>query len=229
MAGDMGTTELEVRQSEFSYLATLESPVFDVLCRGGQLYGAIFAGLNRFGVKLQDLKVESASLNPADISVACYLLDRGSVIRYRLDRVEVWSTHLRVGGESLGRLIEDAVRVLRDASQAARVGTHTLSLGIHGLLVNTTIEAWLAGYVSKTPRGAFSFNPSGVSFSCEWPGAEGESSVVLERSLTVPIGVSFRGTSVHPGRLSELEVFQRATDFFEKATASLGIKLKGGP
>ncbi|MBI3079056.1 MAG: hypothetical protein HYY85_19055 [Deltaproteobacteria bacterium] len=54
MTPSSGSVGLEVRQSDFSYLASLEAPVFDVLGTGGQLYAAIYAGLGQFRVKLQD-------------------------------------------------------------------------------------------------------------------------------------------------------------------------------
>ena len=222
-------TDFHVRQSEFSYLASLESPAFDVLGTGGQLYGAIYKGLGRFRVKLGDIKQESPTLNPADLSVACYLLDRWTVIRYRLERVEVWSTNPRALGEqALADLIEDALSVLRAASHTARVATHTLGLGVHGLLSQGTIADQLAAYVPNAPEGIPPFRPSGVSFYCQWPEGQGESSVVLEHSLVVQNGMFIRGTSVHQGNLPERKAFERAAEFFQSAIMRLGLKLDWG-
>lgn len=220
-------TGLEVRHSEFSYLASLESPAFEVLGTGGQLYAGIYAGLARFRVKLADIRLESQSANPADISVVCSLLDLGALIRYRLDRVEVWSVSARLAADAtLVGLIEDAVRVVREVSRGARIATHTLSLAIHGMLTEGTIAERLAAYIARTPEATPPFRAGGVSFSCEWPEGGGESSVVLERSLTVPDGAFVRLTSVHPGRLSERESYQRATEFFQRALAHLDIELR---
>ncbi len=225
MALGAGVSGFEVRQSEFSYLASFEMPVFDVLGTGGQLYAAIYAGFARFRVKLQDIKVESLTLNPADISVVCSLLGLGALVRYRLDRVEVWSTTPRGFDDAgLAELIEDALRVVRDASRTSRVAAHTLSLGLHGVLTEGTIAARLAAYVQRTPEGTPPLRPSGVSFSCEWPEGEGESAIVLERSVTVPDGAFLRVTSVHPGKLPEREAYQRAADFFQEAIARLHLK-----
>lgn len=227
MASDAGEIGLQVRQSEFSYIASLVAPAFDVLAVPGQLFGAIYSGLAPFGVKLTEIKVETPSLNPGDISVACFMLDRGSVIRYRLDRVEVWSTNPRAfGEEGLAQLIEGALRVLQQASGVARVATHTLSLAFHGLFTQGKVADRLALYVSRGPANGLRFRPSGVSFSCELPEGQGEGSIVLERSLIVPEGAFLRGTSVHPGKLSEREAFQSAAKFFVEATGALSIKLQ---
>ena len=225
VAPGAGVSGFEVRQSEFSYLASLEAPVFDMLGTGGQLYAAIYAGLAQFRVKLQDIKVESPTMNPADISVVCSLLNLGALVRYRLDRVEVWSTSPQGFADAgLAELIEYALRVVREASRTARVAGHTLSLGVHGLLTEDTITARLAAYVPRTPEGTPPFRPGGVSFSCEWPEGEGESSIVLERSAIVPDGAFLRVTSLLPGKLPGREAYQRAADFFQTAMAGLNLK-----
>lgn len=226
MAPGPEVSSFEIRHSEFSYLASLDAPVFHILGTGGQLYAAIYAGLARFRVKLQDIKVESLTPNPADISVVCSLLDLGALVRYRLDRVEVWSTSpLGFGDPRLAELIEEALRAGREVSPTAKVATHTLSLGVHGVLTEGSIPARLVAYVPITPEGSPPFRPTGVSFLCQWPEGEGESSIVLERSVIVPDGAFLRVTSVYPGKLLEHQAYQRAADFFQAAMARLNLKL----
>jgi len=216
-------TGFEVRQSELSYLASFDVPVFDVLGKGGQLYAAIYSGLAQFRVKLQDIKLESLTQNPADISVACYLLHLGTLVRFRLDRVEVSSTSSRGFADStLVVLIENALRVINESSPTARVATHTLSLAVHGSLPGGSVADKLAAYIANVSGGSPFFRPGGVSFSCDW--GEGESSVVLERSAVVPEGVFLRVTSMLPGKLSGREACQLAADFLQTAMAKLNFK-----
>jgi hypothetical protein len=220
---------LEIRQSEFTYSASLRAPVFEILGTGGKLFAAIYAGLSRFRVKLQDIKVENLTWNPSDISVICSLVDLGALVRYRLDRVEVWSTSLLGFGEPrLLELVEDALRAGRDVSPTAEVAVHTFSLGIHGLPAEGDVEKWLAAYVSRPPDGTPPFRLGGVSFFCEWPEGESESSFVLERSVMVPAGAFLRVTSVHSGRLPEREAYKRAANFFETLMTRFNIRLLRG-
>jgi len=229
VASSVGLGGLEIRQSEFSYSASLGAPAFEVLGTGGKLFAAIYAGLSRFRVKLQDIKVENLTSNPSDISVICSLLDLGALVRYRLDRVEVWSTSsLGFGDPRLPELIEDALRAWRDVSPTAQAAVHTFSLGVHGALTEGTIATWLAAYVSRAPDGTPPFRPGGVSFFCEWPEGEGESSFVLERSLIVPGGAFLRVTSVHSGKLQEREAYKRAANFFETLMTRFNLRLLRG-
>lgn len=226
MASSVGVSGLEIHQSEFSYSASLVAPIFEILGTGGKLFAAIYAGLSRFRVKLQDIKVENLTWNPSDISVICSLLDLGALVRYRLDRVEVWSTSsLGFGEPRLSELIEDALRAGREVSSTAQVAVHTFSLGVHGLLTAGTVPMWLAAYVSKAPDGTPPFHPGGVSFFYEWPEGESEGSFVLERSLIVPGGAFLRVTSVHSGKLPECEAYKRAANFFETVMTRFNLKL----
>ena len=229
MTSSVGLGGLEIRQSEFSYSASLSAPVFEILGTGGKLFAAIYAGLSRFRVKLQDIKVENLTWNPSDISVICSLVDLGALVRYRLDRVEVWSTSLLgFGDPRLLELVEDALRAVRDVSPTTQVAVHTFSLGVHGLLAEGDVEKWLSAYVSRAPDGTPPFRPGGVSFFCEWPEGESESSFVLERSVMIPAGAFLRVTSVHAGKLPEREAYKRAANLFETLMTRFNLRLLRG-
>ena len=89
MSSDL--TPVEVRQADLAYYAVLEPPPFALGGHWVELQSAMYTHLRRFNVRLSDIKVESTTANPGDLSIACWMDKYVALARYRLDRVEVLS------------------------------------------------------------------------------------------------------------------------------------------
>lgn len=222
-------TPFEVRQTELAYHASLEPPVFDLGARWVELQTAIYTHLGRFKLRLADIKVEGATSNPGDVSVACWILNYGAVVRYRLDRVEAWSNSPRLAEDTAltGEIVNEAMQVLRIASPNAKIVMHSVNVALHGIVAEET-AARVASYVTRTPDGSPSLIPSGVSFLCEFPSGEGQGSIVLERSALIPGGMFLRITSEHAGFVSETEAMNRSIEFFQSSAGRLGLDIIWG-
>lgn len=216
---------LEVQQTELSYWATLEPPAFDLPAQWVQLQAAVHSRFAPFKLRLADIKVESATANPADVSIACWMLNYGAVVRFRLDRLEAWSNSGRlVEDPTLAQdIVEQAMAVVRALSPSARVAAHNITIAIHGSLVGDTQAGRVAAYVTGRPGGTPPAVPTGVSFQCEFPAGEGQGSIVFERSGLVSEGGFLRIMSEHAGTLSERDALSRGIEFFQASARRLGM------
>ncbi len=222
--------KFEVRQADLAYTANLDPPSFDLFARWVEFQDAVYSRFSRFQLRLADIKLESTSNNPADLSVACWILNYGALIRYRLDRVEARSNRARVSEDAAlaTDIVEQAMEVLRAVNPNARVAMHTVTVAIHGLLLGDSPTARVATYVTATPKGTPAFVPDGVSFLCEFPSGDGRGSIVLERSGSVTGGAFLRVVSEHAGLLAEREVLGRGIDFFQTSVKRLSLEVVWG-
>lgn len=224
-------TPVEVRQTDLAYYAALESPAFALGGRWVELQSAIHAHLRRFQLRLSDIKVESPTANPGDLSIVCWMFNYGAVARYRLDRVEVWSNNPRLAADTglVKDMVVQTMDVLRSVSPDSRVTVHSVNATIHGAFPGQgEVAARVASYVTKRPDGPPLLTPSGVSFLSEFPSGQGQGSIILEQSTLVPGGAFLRVMSEHVGSLSESEALDRATEFFQAATGRLGLDVVWG-
>ena len=225
-----GLTKFEVRQSDLIYSATLDPPVFDFPARWVEMEAAMYARFSPYKLRLPDIKVESTSNNPSDLCIACWVFALGAVVRYRLDRLEIWSNSLQLAADETlaSDFVQQAMEVLRAASSDPHVVLYSLSLALHGVLLGETHAAKLAAYVTKAPQGEPVLTPSGVSFLSNLPPGDGRGSIVIESSLVVPEGTFLKVTSEHAGALSEREALAQGAAFFRTATSRIGLDVSWG-
>jgi hypothetical protein len=190
------------------------------------LEAAAFAHLSAFGLRLVDIKVESRSADPAEHCLACWLLDLGSVVRFRLDRVEVWSggAKLLLDASLAARVASEALEAVQAVSQLCLVSSHSITTTLQGVLADGELAATLANYFRAVPDGEPRLVPAGISFA--WPGTttEGErGSIVLEPSASIAGAAFLRVSSEHPGSLAVADALERARLFFAGSLARLGF------
>jgi len=223
---------VQVRQTDLSYYAALEPPAFALGARWVDLQAAMYTRLEQFKLRLTDIKVESTTANPGDLSVVCWMFNYGALARFRLDRVEVWSNNTRVAADPglVKRMVVQTTGVLRSVSPDSHVTMHTLTVTIHGALPSLIeLGAHIASYVTRRPEGPPTLAPNGVSFLCEFGSGQGQGSVILEQSVVVPGGAHLRVMSQYPGSISEGEVVDRAFDFLQTAAARIRLAVVWGP
>lgn len=175
MSSDL--TPVEVRQTDLAYHAVLEPPPFALGGHWVELQSAMYTHLRRFNVRLSDIKVESTTANPGDLSIASWIDKYVALARYRLDRVEILSSNPRLPANTA--LVKDIVvqtmEVLRSVSPDTSVTVHSVNATIHGTLPGQCeVAARIASYVTKRPNGLPPLTPSGVSFLCEFPLVKGK-------------------------------------------------------
>jgi hypothetical protein len=226
----MGTVRLQVRQVDMGYHAIVEPPAFDLGARWVDLQSAIYSRLKPFNLRLPDIKIESSSSNPADISIVCWVLSYAALVRFRLDKVEFWSNSTRLAANSAlaTDVAEQAVEILHIASPEARVASHSLTVALHGEPQGKTPDDFITDFLRATPPGTPELRPSGVSFAGELPTKNGAGSIVLERSAQVSEGVFLRISSEHAGSLTTREALGQGIEFIQESLKRLGFEADWG-
>lgn len=179
---------------------------------------------------MRGIRVEQPLGSPADAQLTCTISRLSLLLRYRVDRIEVWTDALELlGEEQLRATLVAAIAVLRDVALAApAIATHTFNVAVHGMLSGSSLDEQLRRWVPASPSGEPAFDPIGVSFGCQRSAAEGEGSLVLERSASVPGGAFLRMTSVHAGRIGEEDAFRAAWKFFDETADRFGLEIARG-
>jgi hypothetical protein len=211
---------LDVIRSDLRYEATLAPPAFDLLL-GGKAFGLVYNALEPLGLRLEDMRVEGQQ--PTEQALSCYLSAWRTLVRYRFDRIEVLGRPSEVGIETLFRLIEVAVGVVRSTSQT-KIEEHTFNIGVHGRLGVGSVEDQLARHVSAKQADKLLVAPSTITFRVASESASGFAS--LERSLSVKDAAFLQVVGVQPGTLDERAACEQALGFFRAAAAALGLRVR---
>lgn len=222
--------KIHARHVDLAYSANLEPPAFDLAVRWVELQSAIYSHFSPYKLRLTDIKVESSGPNPADISIACWMLSYGLSVRFRLDKVEVWSNSARLATDTTlaSDIVEHAVEALRASSPDARIHSHSLIVALHGAVEKPSQAVRVTDFVTKTPPGTPDMTASGVSFLCQLPSGNGVGSIIFEPSGRVQDGTFIRISSEQAGSLSVRDAFGKAIEFFQAAVERLGFDVIWG-
>ena len=219
--------KLQARHLDLVYSAHLEPPAFDLAARWVELQSALYSHFSPYKLRLTDMKVESSGPNPADIAIACWMLSYGLSVRFRLDKVEVWSNSTRLVTDKtlVSDLVQHAMEALRAASPEARIHTHSLVVALHGAHEKPSPVVRVTEFVTKTPPGAPELSASGVSFFCQLPSGNGVGSIILEHSGLVQDGTFIRISSEQAGSVPVRDALGKAIEFFQAAVERLGFEM----
>jgi len=218
-------TPMAVRQVEAAFHATLRPPAFQFGERWADFQGAIFARLSPFGLRLGDIKVETPTGNPADFSVACWILGFSAAVRYRFDRIEVWTNSLPLLSDldRAGNVVTAAVSVAQDLNGGASLAGRSVVIGVHVQPPADFVRLTLSRLVPQVPKGSPVLTPSGMAFSCDI--ADGTASIIIEGSNQLPEGLFLRVTAEYNRSVSEVDVLSRTSKFIEELTPRIGVDL----
>ena len=83
-----------VSRSDVTFEASYQRPEFGLFREDAGLFTRLVSRLSSYGLKLSDMKVERGSGTLAEIHLFFYLLDYLLTVRVRLDRAEIYCSHL---------------------------------------------------------------------------------------------------------------------------------------
>jgi hypothetical protein len=217
--------ELGARQVEASLRVTLDPPAFGLLNRWQDLQALAFSHLSRFGLRIEDIKNETTSPNPADACVACWLQSHRVVVKYRLDRVELLSNAVpRADGAPTTGIVDEALQVLRVLCPEVQVAATSISVAIHGLAEGGA-DARLRPYLAIRHDGEAAIEVSGISLSRRYGPRGSKGVVVLERSVLIDGGVFLRVTTDFDGTVPAPEAIPEAIKFFQESASLFGLEV----
>ncbi len=205
-------------QSEFV------EPAFDIFQNPSSL-GALFSGLSKYGLRLNDLRLETAG-TLGDFSVLGYLFSFAVSVRIRLDRIEIQCMNLKqVGATTLDHVVVDAFKAVKLARPSLAFKTHVLGLNLHGSLEGVTTLEFLSKYAAAGPDGIGPRIGNGVVFYFGPEGPRLTSSLTLDLSIHVPDGLFLRVHSTWDGqKLEAMELPIGARGYVASVLKSLELE-----
>jgi hypothetical protein len=217
---------LDVKRGEFLYTGTFAAPAFATLPSEARIYGAIYGRFSPLGAGLTDIRMDGPAWSPGDVSISCSLHSTNVLVRYRLDRLEVWWGGL--GAADIPTVVEAAYGALHDVSPDSNVRASLLHTTFHGEPREGDVGAWLQAHVPRPiDESDLRFMPNGVSFSAIVD-PSGTGYVLVERSLLIQRGAFVRVTCEFPGEVPPRTACDRTAAFISTALARFGITMRGG-
>jgi hypothetical protein len=219
--------QLSVQQQEFVYVATFDRPMFEFAARWIELQATLLDRLAPFGLNLAGIKNESTSSAAADFVLAAWLLDTNSIVRYRLDRIEVWSNRPQPTRDpgAVGAFCAAAVGVQRDLASSKRITRQSVTLALHGALADGDSRGLVSRYVGQVPRGIAGIRASGASFVCDLEAGEGRANWVLEQSAVVADGLFMRAVVERQDPAVPEQVVGEALELIQRQARGFGLSL----
>jgi hypothetical protein len=201
--------KLLVKQSDASFEAHFVAPAFALLSplAPGLLHQNMLLGLKKYGLALNDVRVEAGIPNLAGANATYALNICNAFVRVWLNRLEVTFLDLtRVRDE--GQRLEIAVAALNAVQhtvQDIQIETYTATFTMHGLLSDAEIAQFLAQHVPNVPEGIGMVVGKGVVY---YLGPEAErrlASLVIDMSAVFSEALFVKVSAICDGTKLSLE------------------------
>lgn len=221
------STTFQVEKGDLLFEASFEGPDFAFFQDTAGLLRHLFQRLERYGLRLNDLRVERGTGSVAEFHVLCYLFNYWMTIRVRVDRAEVMCANLpKEDVETLKAVILDVLTAIRDHRPNLTYRAFGLAVGLHGRPEGMASKDYLSRFVSSVPKNLGPLTTNGVVF---YFGPDAErllSALTVDASALVSNGVYLRlqgtwdGKRVAPEALPDL-----ADQFLRQSVECLGLRL----
>jgi hypothetical protein len=216
-----------VSRSDLTIEAGYQRPQVTLFRDTARLAERLFERLTPHGIKLSDIKVERGSGSLGDLQLICYLFDYLVTIRVRIDRAEIYCSHLTEDNRkqvlSAGA---DTLVAVREAI-GSDYRAYAAALSLHGTLENQTARAFVGKLITPTPAQLGPLTGNGVAYYLS-PTIDGRisGSLTLDVSSLVPDGLFARPLATWDASRVTLEQLPvRAEDFVRQALGAFGLEL----
>lgn len=218
----------DVSKADLAFEAGLGRAEFALFRDIHGLLTHVFTRLEPHGLRLTDMRTESGAGTAADFHVLCYLFNLWMTVRIRLDRIEVFCSELpQEYVQRIMAAIVDTLAAVRDHFPDLSFRSHTLSVGLHGLLQGRPVREYLSQFVGNVPSGLGAMIGNGAVF---YFGPEGErllSSVTVDMSAVIADALYTRAHVVWDAQKVSIEVFPALGEgFVREALSRLGLELQ---
>ena len=197
--------DLKIERVDLTYKSNFADPQFSLLSAPRVLH-FLFVKLKEFGVRSSDLKMEGNISNLPEFSITCTLPGLNSVLRIRVDALELNAFAPAVANTPpVSKIAGAALAALKDIGGAAFSGTllHEVVWAAHGTPSVPAMD-YLRGFLSPNVPAP----PSGLAFTLNPDQSVGRQSanVAVALSAVVPKGLYLQINAGYDGRLSTEEV-----------------------
>jgi hypothetical protein len=219
--------KVEVAKFDLAFEAGFPRPEFALFQNTALLLDRLHRRLERYGVKLTDIRVERGAGSIGDHHILLYLFDYWMTVRVRVDRVEVNCSSLPENlVESFRAAIVDVLQALKECTPDLSFRAFAVAVGIHARLEGQQPRDYLARFVTNTPTNLGPATGSGVIF---YFGPEGDrvlAALTADLSTLVPDALFVRVHSVwDAARVGPEALTGLAESFVRQAIDRLGLEL----
>lgn len=209
--------KLLVKQSDAFFEARFSSPAFALLSplAPGLLHHNMLLELGKYGLTLNDIRVEAGMPNLAGANATYTLNLYNAFVRVWLNRLEVVFVDLtRVHNEEQRlAMARAALNAVQQTAHDIQMENYTATLSMHGMLADTDISQFLAQHVPHDPDGIGMVIGRGVVY---YLGPEAErhlASLVIDVSAVLSEALFVKASAIYDGtKLSQEHGFSMAQD-----------------
>jgi hypothetical protein len=216
---------LKPLRSEVQYHGIFAAPAFSLLSRSATLLENILKHLGKYGANLNSIAVDSLVPNA---NVACSLVDLGTIVRIRLDRLEISFVRFHhVGEPTAKQIFLDSYAALQKTPDVPGFTEHLLNVHLYAEIVNGSYIDIIQRYV-KTPEVLGENVEAGVVFYLPGDQSQGErqGSIVIDRLVGQGRGMDLRiNLSLDARAVAAEDVSERIDNFVNRQIERLGFTL----
>jgi len=219
------TVKFVVSRSDATFEAGYQQPQFTLFRDDAGLFARLVSRLSSYGLKLSDMKMERGSGTFGEIHLFFYLLEYVLTVRIRLDRVEIFCSHLTE--ENKKRVVAATIDTLDCIREniGGQYRAYALSMNIHGLLENQSARAFLSKLIVAPPADAGSVTGNAVAYYFAPIDDRIASSLTFDVSATTADGLYARPQATwDASRFPVTELADKAETFVRRTLSSFGIE-----
>lgn len=154
-----------VAQGDITVVGTFAEPAFSALRDLTPLYKALYDSLNRFGLRLADMRVVTGIGNLAEAHLFCSLPNVATNIRVLVDKVEVVCfDSLRVDQQQFVEIAQSTAQTVGGMIANNTFKSYALTANLHGFVEGTTTREYLTKITGPGPKNLGPLIGSGVVF-----------------------------------------------------------------
>lgn len=218
--------KFDVKRSNLNFEAGFNRPQFLLFRDTHGLLHQLYKGLETYGVRLSDLRIEGTGGTAADFNILCYLFNFYMTLRIRLDRIEVFCSELpQEYVPKYGSAIVDALAAISAYHPDVRFQAYGLTVDMHGILEGNLAKDYLLRFTKKITDG---LGPSIGAGTVMYFGPEGSRllcSVTVDMSAAIPDALYVRTHVIwDAGKIDPQNLPELGDNFVRQALAQVGLE-----
>lgn len=187
-----------MKAGDFSFRAQLAAPVFGFFENVPELFDQIYLHLADHGLEPSGMRLSTNGRNltetvMSEVEATCSLPARKTVLRLRVDRVDVQGSDLTITSlAELGRIAAGGLEAVKAYVPGVEFLSYAWSIGVHGLLSASTCAEFVARFVTHAPTGLGALTGTGSVFYYGGTTDVSTTAVTLDMSGIVDGGLHVR-------------------------------------
>lgn len=217
----------KAQQGSADYAAKFAAPLFTLMGNAAPLYKSLFDALEKYGTRLDDLKVEG--LNTGNVSILFEsLVPNNFTVRIRLDSLQITFHSLQtLGVEKAKQLVLDCWNAIQQTDSSISLVTHAVVAAFQFALPPQDYKRVLQAF-TKIPEGVPSEVATGVAYYLPRGSRDGDEggSIVLDRLASGGLNLRI-SMNVDAKRVPAPALADYVEAYVNSSLSMLGLEIEG--